>query len=300
MIFGKREPKIVTPREDDKSKGFVSFKGGVGRTMLTIEVGISEAFLRKSNVLFIDWDIFNPRLTQRLFKKMPATGASLVKIIAGEEEELEPAMLHIGGVEAFVIPAMTRDDIVKGNVEKALHKVYGKPEEVISLARKIVDKFLKEYDILFNDYPRITWISEAMGFFLLNLVRSTSGKLFLVFDPSPWSLEVFESEIFTKYLLEMDFLGLLINMVKPTNQDVARVRNLFMPVCIRLKASVFSLIPFDPLFYEAGVGLNPSVPTCVSISRYSPNSRASKIIHAMVAYLSESVSRSSTCNYIGP
>ncbi len=300
MIFGKREPKIVPPRQDDKSKGFMSFKGGVGRTMLTIEIGVSEAFLRHSNVLFIDWDILNPRLTQRLFKKLPAVGVSLVKILAGDEREPEPAMVHIGDIEAHVIPAVTRDDIVKGTVDKALRRIYEKPDEVIGIAKRIIDKFSKEYDSLLNDYPAISWISEAMGFFLLNLIRSTSGRTFIIFDPSPWSLEIFESELFTKYLLEMKFLGVLINMVKPTDRDVTRVRNLFMPVCIRLKATVFGLIPFDPLFYEAGVGLNPSVPTCVSVSRYSPNSRASKIIHAMVAYLSERVSRSSTCNYIGP
>ena len=300
MIFGKREPKIVTPRNDDKSKGFISFKGGVGRTMLTIEIGVSEAFLRRTNVLFIDWDILNPRLTQRLFRRLPTVGVSLVKIIAGDEKEPEPAMVHIGDIEAHVIPAVTRDDIAKGTVDKALRRIYERPEEVIDVARRIVDRLSREYDSLFNDYPAVTWVSEAMGFFLLNLIRSTSGRAFLIFDPSPWSQEIFESEMLTKYLLEMNFLGLLVNMVKPTDRDVTRVRNLFMPVCIRLKAAVFGLIPFDPLFYEAGVGLNPSVPTCVSVSRYSPNSRASRIIHAMVAYLSETVSRSSTCNYIGP
>ena len=302
-IFKKKE-WLEEPLKDYKIIGFGSTKGGAGRTTMALEIGSLIAFIKETRVAVIDWDVVNPRLTQRAFKSLPLRGQTLVKIISSKDfkKALKNISLHSVTLSPTskidVMPALSYEDIDQGIVDEYFSLMYEKPEEYIKRCRALIEVLKKDYEYIMNDYPAITWVALGHLSLSINHVRATSGNLVIVVDPSPWSAELLNSNLILPKLKGLRIGALIVNMVRPAIDSVNWAKSVFSPLCDKVRADNFAVIPFDVALYEAGIGEIKNL-VSVSVSPLRHKSRSAKYLYILVdRFLHPDEARK--CFYIGP
>ncbi len=302
-IFRKRE-WLEPPLEDWRVVGFGSTKGGAGRTTMTIETASLTAFIKGARVAVIDWDVVNPRLTQRLFKSLPMRGQTLVRIITAKDfkKALRNVSLHSVAISQTakidVMPALSYEDIDQGVVDEYFALMYEKPEEYVKRSRELILTLKKEYEWIMNDYPAITWVALGHLSLSINHVRATAGNLVIVVDPSPWSAELLNSKLILPKLEGMYIGALVVNMVRPAPEAYKWARSVFEPICHKIRAANLAVIPFDVPLYEAGIGEIKNL-LSVSVSPLKHKSRSARFLYSLVSRFTSN-EREPRCFYIGP
>jgi len=302
-LFKKKE-WLEEPWDDYKIIGFGSTKGGAGRTTMTIEIASLIAFIKEARVAVIDWDVINPRLTQRAFKSLPLRGQTLVKIITSKDfkKALKNISLHSVSLSPTskidVLPALSYEDIDKGIVDEYFNLMYEKPEEYIKRCKELVATLKTEYEYIMNDYPAITWVALGPLSLSINHVRATAGNLVMVVDPSPWSAELLNSNLIHPKLKGLRVGALVVNMVRPAMDAVNWAKSVFSPVCERIEADNFVVLPFDVPLYEAGIGELKSL-VSVSVSPLKHKSRSARYLYTLADRFIHDY-RDKKCFYIGP
>jgi len=301
-LFKKRE-WLEEPWKDYKIIGFGSTKGGAGRTTMAIEIGSTIAFVKETKVVIVDWDVVNPRLTQRAFRSLPLRGQTLVKIISSKDfsRALKNISLHSVSLSPTakidVLPALSYEDIDKGIVDEYFSFMYEKPEEYVRRSRELIRVLKEDYEYILNDYPAITWVALGHLSLSINHVRATSGNLVMVVDPSPWSAELLNTDLIYPKLKGMKVGALVVNMVKPTVDAINQAKTIFEPICRKLGADNFVVIPFDAKLYEAGIGALNFV--SVAVSPHKGASRSARYLYVLAdRFLHEE--KRGRCFYIGP
>ncbi|ALU12559.1 hypothetical protein EYM_05150 [Ignicoccus islandicus DSM 13165] len=300
----KKKTWLEEPIGDPHVIGFGSTKGGAGRTTMAIEMGSLISFITEKRVVLIDWDVVNPRMTQRAYQRLPPSGHTLVKVVSSKDFDRALRNLALYSVnispssKVDVFPALSYEDIDNGTVDEYFSLMYEKPEEYIRRCRELI-KFLRtRYDYVINDYPAITWVALGQLTLSINMLRVTSGNLVIVVDSSPWSAELLSSKLIFPKLEGMRIGALVVNMVKPTKDSITWARSVFKPVCEKVRAENLVVIPFDATFYDAGIGRLRNV-LSVSVSPYKGASKSARFLYTLVdRFLSEE--KGPTCNYIGP
>ena len=300
----KRKEWLEEPLKDHKIIGFGSTKGGAGRTTMALEIGSLIAFIKETKVAVIDWDVVNPRLTQRAFKSLPLRGQTLVKIISSKDfkKALKNISLHSVTLSPTskidVMPALSYEDIDQGIVDEYFSLMYEKPEEYIKRCRTLIEVLRKDYEYIMNDYPAITWVALGHLSLSINHVRATSGNLVIVVDPSPWSAELLNSNLILPKLKGLRIGALIVNMVRPAIDSVNWAKSVFSPLCDKIRADNFVVIPFDVALYEAGIGEIKNL-VSVSVSPLRHKSRSAKYLYILVDRFLHPDDRRK-CFYIGP
>ncbi|UXD22628.1 hypothetical protein IPA_06815 [Ignicoccus pacificus DSM 13166] len=300
----KRKTWIEEPLKDPHVIGFGSTKGGAGRTTMAIEIGSLIAFISEKRTAIIDWDVVNPRLTQRAYKSLPMRGQTLVKVITAKnfERALKNVSLHEVSLSqtsrVSVFPALSYEDIDNGTVDEYFNMMYEKPEEYIKRCKTLIKFLRNRYEYIINDYPAITWVALGHLTLSINMLRVTAGNLVIVVDSSPWSAELLSSKLILPKIQDLDIGALVVNMVKPSADAVNWAKSVFKPVCERIRASNFVILPFDPTFYDAGIGRLKDV-ISVSVSPVKSYSRSARYLYPLVDRFlkNENVPK---CWYIGP
>jgi len=302
-LFRKRE-WLEEPPRDPHVIGSGSTKGGAGRTTMAIEIGSLLTFITEKRTALIDWDVVNPRLTQRAYKSLPMRGQTLVKVITAKnfEKALKNISLHDIALtptsRVSVFPALSYEDIDNGVVDEYFNLMYEKPEEYVKRCKLLIHFLRKKYEYIINDYPAITWVAQGQLTLSINMLRVTSGNLIMVVDSSPWSAELLSSKMILPKLDGLEIGALIVNMVKPTKEAVNWAKSVFEPVCQRIGAYNLVVLPFDPMFYDAGIGRLQNVMS-VAVSPVKAHSRSARFLYTLVDRFinEEKVPR---CWYIGP
>jgi MinD-like ATPase involved in chromosome partitioning or flagellar assembly len=300
----KRKMWLEEPLKDPHVIGFGSTKGGAGRTTMAIEIGSLISFISEKKTAIIDWDVVNPRLTQRAYKSLPMRGQTLVKVVTAKnfERALKNVSLHEVSLSqtsrVSVFPALSYEDIDNGTVDEYFNMMYEKPEEYIKRCKTLIKFLRNRYEYIINDYPAITWVALGHLTLSINMLRVTAGNLVIVVDSSPWSAELLSSKLILPKIQDLDIGALVVNMVKPSADAVNWAKSVFRPVCERIKSDNFVIIPFDPTFYDAGIGRLRDV-ISVSVSPIKAHSRSARYLYPLVDRFlkNEKVPK---CWYIGP
>jgi len=230
--------------------GNSSPKGGIGKTTIQLESGV-QLVLRGKNVIFIDWDIMSPRLSLRLLKELKS-GPSLVKVLIGLIDITEAVQETVitgkrGSVTVYVVPAVTEEDI-PDNINRLLEEM-NEPSKVIKIVTKMkgsVEKLAKEYDVVFNDYPVPSW---ATYYTYQHLLSTTSSWINLLSDSNPNMIQLI-AQLHQRYTKNIPVLGTIINMVRPTPEELNRAKEYALGLCKEVNGRVAMAIPFDGKLYD--------------------------------------------------
>jgi MinD-like ATPase involved in chromosome partitioning or flagellar assembly len=234
--------------------GNSSPKGGIGKTTIQLESGV-QLTLRGKRVVFIDWDIMSPRLSLRLLKELES-GPSLVKVLIGMMDITEAVRETItsgkrGSITVYVVPAVTNDDI-PDNINRLLDEM-NEPSKVIKVVDKMkssVERLSKEYDVVFNDYPVPSW---ATYYTYQHLLSTTSSWINLLSDSNPNMVNLI-AELHRRYTKNIPVLGTIINMVRPTPEELNKAKEYALSLCKEVNGKVAMTIPFDGKLYDVFAG----------------------------------------------
>ena len=259
LLFFRRRPKgqvdISKIKLPERVKvpnaiGNSSPKGGIGKTTIQLESGV-QLILRGRNVVFIDWDIMSPRLSLRLLRELKS-GPSLVKVLIGMMDVTEAVQEAVitgkrGSVTVHVVPAVTEEDI-PDNINRLLEEM-NEPSKVVKIVTKMkgsVEKLAKEYDVVFNDYPVPSW---ATYYTYQHLLSTTSSWINLLSDSNPNMIQLI-AQLHQRYTKNIPVLGTIINMVRPTPEELNRAKDYATELCKEVSGRVAMAIPFDGKLYD--------------------------------------------------
>ncbi len=262
MIFLRRKPKAIDLSKVDLGErvkvpnaiGNSSPKGGIGKTTIQLESGV-QLVLRGKKVIFIDWDIMSPRLSLRLLKELEA-GPSLVKVLIGMMDITEAVREVVvsgkrGSVTVHLVPAITNDDI-PDNINKLLEEM-NEPTKITKIVSKMkgsVEKLAREYDVVFNDYPVPSW---ATYYTYQQLLSTTSSWINLLSDSNPNMIQLI-AQLHKRYTRNIPVLGTIINMVRPTPEELNKAKEYALELCKEVQGRVALTIPFDGKLYDVFAG----------------------------------------------
>jgi len=295
LIFLRRKPKkqldISKIKLPERVKvpnaiGNSSPKGGIGKTTIQLESGV-QLILRGKEVVFIDWDMMSPRLSLRLLRELKS-GPSLVKVLIGLIDITEAVQEAVitgkrGSVTVHVVPAVTEDDI-PDNINKLLEEM-NEPSKVIKVVTKMkgsIEKLSKEYDVVFNDYPVPSW---ATYYTYQHLLSTTSSWINLLSDSNPNMIQLI-AQLHERYTKNIPVLGTIINMVRPTPDELNQAKEYALKLCRDVNGRVAMAIPFDGKLYDV---LAEGLVSPASLNYPPESSPALMLIKKFVDILEETV-----------
>lgn len=226
----------------------ISGKGGVGKTVLTANLGSIMSHLLDKEVIIIDTDVSGSHLGLHLgFYSNPATISSVLK---GEHSPEESLYEHETGLK--VVPGALKYDDIKDvdvyHLDKVLEEFEDNADIILLDCGPGVDR---ETSAAIRSADKVLYISKPSFASVIDVVRTDS----LVDE------------------LGKDSIGIVLNMVKGEKHELG-------PSEIEsfTDMEVFGKIPYDSVVEES---LSQGTP----VSVYDPHSKASRAFEDLAAKL---------------
>ncbi len=250
MLKRKHEKELEPP---PNSIGIVGFKGGVGKTAMTVELSLLMARMKRRPSV-IDWDPYNARTSLRILGKDWDIPCGAWNYVAKECDDVRQASLRVkvrreeGGeaLELNLSPPTRR----YGEITQAIVDALGQPWKKgrVERANELAHFMARLGDVLFNDFQVPSWMGIRS---FAEIVNATSRHIIVVVDHFPQSFT--QAEHLVKTLFPGKVLLIIVNKVPPallTGKEGIELIRRARSLKEALGAKAIVIVPFDSRLYD--------------------------------------------------